>query len=207
MNIEEKAILLSLLIALFGGIPGLIAIAHSIKRGSKLHIRPEFLCSGDIPQISQSYKLLIIGTNISNSGEIPLTIGLVNLKYKKGRKYIPLKRASFTNDIKNLQFSGNSESKGFEITDFSGKDLHKSIPLLAQGRNVSGFLTYLMGKNDADCIVGQSPRLRFECTDSSGKKYKIDYHSKNRNLFHNEAFPRFAFKPIHSEPDDSGQPM
>ena len=148
---------------------------------------------------------MVIGVTISNSGELPLALGLITLKVKRGFKYTTLKRAAFNHDIEKIQFSRDSGEH--KVSGFTSKDLHKSMPNLAPNNSVVGFLTYITNKDIAEFIAKEAPTIRFDCKDGAGRKYRVKYSSKHREVDLDEAFPRFGLMPHKPEQGGSRQPM
>lgn len=170
--IEQNLIaLISLLIALFGGAPGTIAIVKYFREKSFFKFSLTSTVIGNLPN-GKNLMLLLSGT-ISNSGGRALVPSYFNLEikindvWKKMTKTVIPKNAKFESDTQDINIKEPWEA-----------DLQKKQVVVTRDNAVYGHLMFFSNDLKKEDILKNNLEFKLICTDIHGKNYVSYFFSK-----------------------------
>jgi len=167
---ENWLTLTSLLIALFGGVPGVISAVSYFKDKPKLHFSLSNLIAGERPGPQGNESMLFVSGTVANSGSKPLSPGRFELEILSSGEWIPLEK-SLIPEGANFQ----SEKQQIDIAEPWKMDLQKFSGSIHHGQPIIGFLMFgaksiELGQLHALLLAGV--KLRVSCIDIYEKRYQ-----------------------------------
>jgi hypothetical protein len=163
--------MLSLVIALIGGVPGIISVANYFKNRPILSYSLVNLITGVLLDETTGKEMTIVfltGT-ISNEGPVTLTPAYFELEGNLGTKILNFEKRLIPEKI-----NFGSEKQNILVTDPSKNDLQKFNSTFSNGMPLYGHLLFYtcdVGLNELRSNLN-SLKLTLICVDVFGKKHK-----------------------------------
>ncbi|HEY4506806.1 MAG TPA: hypothetical protein VJH71_01410 [Candidatus Paceibacterota bacterium] len=184
----DTSTILTLIIALFGGLPGIIQLINFIFNKINFKFILEGINTGTRKPDNQT-MVLITGTVINNS-ETPLIPNSFDLKVKSKifgpvYKWTSLQRTIIPD---NPIFESNEQTISY--TDINNKDLQKSDKRIDRSNPLRGHMMFFTKDFTPDFFRGNPVDLKIICNDVNGKKYKIKLKCVIKEVGSNIHYPK-----------------
>lgn len=173
---------ITLFIAIFGGIPGIISLVIFLRKRIIFRFKLEGLMTG---QFKNKNIVLITGI-ITNKGAKPLTPATYDLSVMIDKKWIKLEKTVIPKDP---VFESQTHNIKFDKPE--EKDLLKTKQSATSSSPVYGHLLFLTDKISIEVLRNEKYDLKLVCIDIFGKKYTAKISNNNINEISNPtSFPK-----------------
>ena len=180
---EHWVALISLLIALFGGASGIIAIINYFRQKSNFKYTLAGIVLGESAD-NHSCMLLLSGT-ISNSGDKPLVPTTFDLEVKIGKNWNKMSRRVIPNNLKL-----GSDEINITVDKPWEKDLLKLKISVTQPAPAYGFLMFTNKTLKKEAFMNTKVIYKLICIDTFGKKYSTKFSKIDKNIGEGLTFPK-----------------
>lgn len=178
----------SLIIALIGGVPGIINLISQLKSRAKFIVNPHNLIFGNTKFNGDpiEYTHIIVSVIITNEGTQPLTPASFDLSIKYDHKCVNFRKTLIPPNIELL-----SNQQNIQVEDLSESDLQKYNGVIGQGIPISGCLMFITDNITLDELTKiKKYKLIFTCTDIFGKKHKYIYTKMGKVISNPTTYPK-----------------
>lgn len=159
-------VLTTLLIALVGGIPGIVTIVKFLEERPTFIVTCQFRIVGEMVQSDKHYPTLCLPLTIANRSEIPLSPAMFNCFVRHKNKWIHLENVLIP---ENLIF--HSKEQAMDIRDPYKADLQKFKGSIERDKPQYGYLMFRSTALDIDTLHSVKT-IKLACQDVYNKKYK-----------------------------------
>ena len=173
--------LISLLVALIGGAPGIIAIINHFRNRIVFDFKIEGITIGGI---NNKAVILLTGT-ITNAGNKPLRPDTYNLEVKIDKKWFKLDKTVIPK--KSIL---NSDSQKISIENLYENDLLKIDQSIISSSPVRGHLMFTTNKISLAKLRDEEYTLKLICFDIFNKKFQTKFPRPQYNPNQPIKFPR-----------------
>ncbi len=182
---QNGVALSSLIIAIFGGAPGVIAIINHFRQKSTFEYSLAGIVFGEF-STNRSCMLLFSGT-VSNAGDKPLVPATFDLEVKIGKTWHKMNKVLIPENSK-------FESSQQEITIDKPweNDLLKTKVAITQSTPAYGYLMFTNNNLKKEAITTSDTTYKLICTDVFGKKYSRKFSKIDNNIQDGLAFPKLG---------------
>jgi len=183
--------LLSLIIALIGGAPGIIAILNYFRQKSIFDYTLAGMIFGESP--NNKGCILILSGTILNAGDKPLVPASFDLEVKIGKNWNKMTRMLIPNNSK-----FGSKEYVIQIKEPWKNDLQKNNMTITQITPSYGHLMFTNKTLKKKVFKNNQIIYKIICTDIFGKKYTLKLPKINNNIGNGLIFPKHGLscKPI-----------
>ena len=163
--------IVSLIIALIGGIPGILSVVNQIRERSILTFRLVNVITG--VQMNEKTKepntMIFITGTASNEGSVAITPAYFELKGTLNEKRVEFKKQLIPSNV-----IFNSEEQNIFVEDPSRNDLQRYSSTITKGMPLHGHLMFLAPNVGVDELRSNFDRLKLSliCVDVLGKQHK-----------------------------------
>jgi hypothetical protein len=194
---------IALVVALFGGVPGLLSIWSYYLESPKFVANLSSIVVGvpddqsGNPDSSSSGLFMLV--TVSNDGKKPLSPMTFDCFVRHDRQWLQLERILVPKD-----FRVQGENRDFRGEDLAAKDLQRYTGSIAYGEAVDGCLCFIARRLDRDAldrIVHTPNSLKLVCEDVSRRKYERILTLDLTETKTGTAFPRHG---VFLEPKSEG---
>ncbi len=158
----------TILIALIGGIPGILTLIKYQKSKAKFLANTKVFSFGEINHEGALYQFVMLFLFISNKGVDPINPVGFQLFFRKGLKWLPMRITeipSYLNQdasIINIEFSG----------DLNENDLGRKRYILKQGEYEPGVLMFTSNEISKEDFAPEKKKVfKLICEDVTGTEY------------------------------------
>ena len=182
-TIQNWSGFITLLIAVFGGIPGIISLIIFLRKRIIFGFKLEGLMTGQF----KSKNMILITGIVTNKSEKPLTPATYDLNVKIDKKWVRLERTVIP---ENSVFESKTQNIKFDKPE--DKDLLKIKQSVTSSFPVYGHLLFLTDKISIEVLQNEKYNLKLVCIDIFGKKYTVKFSNDNISTKINEptSFPK-----------------
>jgi hypothetical protein len=171
--------IISIAIALLGGIPGILGIIGIVQAKNKLIWINQHLIYGSA---NDNKKFLMISGLITNKGNKSIYPLHIEMFYRFNRKWIKLNKVLINESVTRFP----SDKQNICVKEPSKFDLQKMNYELINSRPQFGHLMFFVPEEIFNYYAqNKKAKLKLFCCDSIKNKhtynFKIDYSNKNRN--------------------------
>ena len=191
-------VILSLLVAVFGGIPGFIKICELLSSGPQMQIVLRNSIIGELQSKDGTegpFAQIFLSLSIVNDKNKPLNPNIFDLQVWQKGKWISFERMLIP---ENIQFP--SLSQEIIITeDITERDLQRFSGSISLGMPTTGFLMFRSKEcSYKDLQSSNNLPIKIICTDIFGKKYQQKITIINEPFSESGEFPQegIIVKPI-----------
>lgn len=180
----------ALLVALFGGVPGVLSIINQRKNRQIFTFHEKSVLFGTVVgEEVESASIFIIGT-ASNKGKEPLTPDGFGLRVKYKGTWIPFQaRLIFKG------FNLESTDYDFEVDAFYEDDLQKFSGIISTAEPVRGFLWFTSSEiSQKELLEDKSLKFQITCFDIYGKKHEITFRPSAKSFKGTRQYVKHGFK-------------
>lgn len=181
--VDHWLALLSLAVALIGGIPGVLAVLDHLRRAPEFGVTLVNIVVGIEKRGERETAMLLVTLTAWNKGERPVTPASFDMELRGGRRWLRLQPALIPADI-----DLKSDEQTIEIEP---RDLQLFTGSIAPERPVSGHLKF---NTDAFRYgeLRNSGELagRLTCNDIFGRKHHANFTFKKRAIDQSAVYPR-----------------
>ncbi|MFO7559884.1 MAG: hypothetical protein R6X10_13705 [Desulfobacterales bacterium] len=168
---ENWIAILSLIIALAGGIPGILAIVNQIKAHPVLSFQLVNIITGQQlnPITNQTTTMVLITGTASNEGDVAMTPAYFELAGTINNKKIEFEKTLIQGNPKFY-----SEEQSISVDEPSKKDLQRYGGTISKGMPLYGHLMFLAHNISLDDLRSNLDRLKLSLigVDVFGKRYR-----------------------------------
>jgi hypothetical protein len=161
--------LLSLAVALFGGVPGIVAVLEYFRRGPEFGVTIPNFITGERVADAKRRTMMLLTLTVWNRGETPITPATFDLDAKVKGRWLRFDRCLIP---ENAKFEG----KGQEILAHAGpsSDLQRFKGSITRDKPAYGHLMFDTGRVSRTCLrdIGSIP-IRVICNDASGREHRF----------------------------------
>jgi hypothetical protein len=175
----------SLLIALFGGAPGIIVIIKYFRQKSAFKFSLAGIIFGDFSP-NKSCMLLFSGV-ISNAGDKTLVPATFDLEVKIGKTWHKMQKMLIPQDSKFI-----SNEQRIMIDKPWENDLQKIKVAITQSTPAYGFLMFTNNALKKEAFKDTKIVYKLTCTDIFEKKYTAKFSKIEINIRKGLAFPKLG---------------
>ncbi len=199
--VDNWLALLSLAVALTGGIPGLLAVLNHLRLAPEFGVEMVNLVIGIQSHGGQERAMLLFTLTAWNKGEQPVTPASFGIQLRKGRRWISLQPFLIPPDV--------DLKSDEQLIEIEPRDLQGFVGSITLDKPVSG---HLMFTTEAFTIselrTSQEIAGRLTCRDVFAKKHHAKFAFKKEAIDNATVFPkhgiRISSKPSAKRPDSRG---
>lgn len=166
---ENWLVIISLLVALIGGVPGIIAVINQRRNRPIFRFALENLITGTMPHepSHDGQTMVLLTGTASNEGNSVLTPAVFELNCKVDGKWIKFEKTLILEDA---QFQSDTQDIQFESV--SQDDLQKFSGTITTGMPLRGHLMFVSRAVPLERIQNnQNLELKLTCRDIFGKEH------------------------------------
>lgn len=164
-NWEWLLAVLALIVALIGGIPGLLKVISFFESPYELRVNFVNVAVGEMDEGTDHYSTVFLTMTITNKGEKPFTPAVFDFEYKKDRKWIRFERRLIPDDL-----TLGSVKQNITLVKPHEKDLQRFNKPISYAFPVQGFL-FFVSKEITLSELRRKNQLRLICTDIFDKQW------------------------------------
>jgi len=184
--------LLSLVIALTGGVPGMLSFVEYRRKRPKLAAGVANITYGIVGKGSGSSPpaMVFLTLTVGNDGELPLNPYAFDLELRHGGK-----RVSFMRQLIPADLSLQSSVQRIVVHDPASRDLQRFRGSITRADPVAGYLlffTTLVSRDELMSIT--EPKFTLLCFDMLGRTFKADLEIKLEEIEGTVMFPKHALQ-------------
>jgi len=180
--------ILTLLIAVSGGIPGMISISNYMQSRPKFGFEPEGILRGELPPYNKTaHFIMLIGT-VTNSGNKPLNPKGFSLEIKVDDKWMPLRAMAIPET-----FIFGSEEQNIDIKEPSRMDLQERKEPILIGEPARGCLLFESNELiETTLEENNSITFRLTCVDIFNRNYAFTAARPFGEIDQQVKYPKFG---------------
>ena len=165
---ENWVALTSLVVAIVGGVPGVLAVVQHLGRRPRLRARLEGVTTGTITQDARDTGMILLTVTLSNEGEGALTPAIFELQVKDGGRWWRLRPMLIPEAVR-----FNSAIQDIKLEDGTAKDLQRVTASIGQGLPLRGHLLFISPELTAEQLRA-ARALRLVCRTVNSRAYRVD---------------------------------
>lgn len=184
--------ILSLIVALIGGIPGIIAIINHQKNRPNFEFRLVNLITGlmAMQKRAEAPTMILLTGTVSNKGNTVLTPAHFELKAKIGGVWFQFEKTLIP---ENATF--DSEVQGIKTDHPWKRDLQRFNGSVSTGMPIDGHLMFISHDVSLERLRGSSDlEMRFICVDVFGKRHETDVKLELNAIKRGTVYPKHGLK-------------
>jgi len=177
---------LAIVIALIGGVPGIIELVGWLREKPKFIAHAVGLISSNMTIQGENYTLLVVQLYISNHGRAPLTPIFFELEAKHNKNKHKFISSLFPEELPNKR-------KHFKESNPSQSDLAKFQGSIMYGEFIAGHLSFFTQDISINQIHNQKNiKYQLSCIDIFKRKHTIRLHLPNEEEIENMVLPHIG---------------
>jgi len=193
--------LLSLAVALIGGIPGLLAVLDHLRLAPEFGVSMVNVVVGHEKRGGHERVMLLFTLTAWNKGERPVTPASFDMDLRKGRRWVRLERSLIPPDI---ELKSNEQ-----LIEIQPQDLQLVTGSIAPDKPVSGHLMFnTVAFTLSELRSSHEIRGRLICHDIFARKHRAKFTFKLEAIDQTMVYPkhglRIASKPSPKGPNSRG---
>ena len=184
---ENWLALTSLVIAIIGGVPGVLAAVEQWRRRPKLVVSVANIICGQLlsSRGAPPQTHITLALSVGNDGEWPITPSAFDCELLVNGSWVLLNRqlippdADFSTDTQQVTLSNASE-----------RDLQRQHSSVSRGQPATGFLMFTTRAFSRDDFLAMDrPQMRITCLDVLGRRHTAEVQTESNRLRTGAEYP------------------